>query len=129
MLGVTWTALRYMVRFNLAQYSSRVHVLNPSSIPAATVVCAPAACTPEMVGRFVFPEFHIDGFDVRNMAGWPILGKEVSVEEDSQDDWKACTAALNVDLPGYAAFERCETRPRGCEYLKCIYPVAGSHSV
>ena len=76
---MTWTALRYMVRFNLAQYSSRVHVLNPSSIPAATVVCAPAACTPEMVGRFVFPEFHIDGFDVRNMAGWPILGEEVSV--------------------------------------------------
>ena len=68
-----------MVRFNLEQYSSRVHVLNPRSIPSASIVCAPAVCTPEMVGRFVFPEFHIDGFDARNMAGWPILGKEVSV--------------------------------------------------
>ena len=82
----TWAALRYMVRFNLEQYSSRVHVLNPSSIPSASIVCAPAVCTPEMVGRFVFPEFHIDGFDVRNMAGWPILGTEVSVGE--ADFWE-----------------------------------------
>ena len=32
-----------------------------------------------MVGRFVFPQFHVPGFDVRNMEGWPRLSKEVLV--------------------------------------------------
>ena len=36
---------------------------------------------------------------------------ETEVQEDSQEDWEACIAALNMDLPGYAACERSEMRP------------------
>ena len=78
--GALCPGLRYKVRFDAKEFLCRVHFCDESiPIPAAATVCAPVSCTPEMVGRFVFPQFHIPGFDVRNMAGWPKLDTEVFV--------------------------------------------------
>ena len=57
---------RYKIRFDVEQYLGRVHLSSARNIPAASIVCAPAACTPEMVGRFVFPELHVDGHGERS---------------------------------------------------------------
>ena len=40
---------------------------------------AAAACSAEMVGRYVFPALHVPGFDVRNAMSWPRPSTEVAV--------------------------------------------------
>ena len=39
---------------------------------------SPAACTAEVVGRYVFPDFNLPGFDVGNVTAWPRLSKEAA---------------------------------------------------
>ena len=44
-------------------------------------VCAPAACSQEMVGRYVAPLLLVPSFDPADARRWPRLGAEVFVEE------------------------------------------------
>ena len=73
----TAALLRYTVRFDVDEYVARVYAHPGRSFPAVVTVCAPAACTAELVARYVFPEFHVPGFDEGNLTLWPRLGKEV----------------------------------------------------
>ena len=41
-------------------------------------MCAPAACSAEMVGRYVAPLFLAPGFDVQNPHTWPRLNVDVA---------------------------------------------------
>ena len=59
------------------EYLGRIYDYPSRSIPAGATVCVPAVCSAEVVGRYVFPEFNLPGFDVGNVTAWPALNKEV----------------------------------------------------
>ena len=65
-------------------------------------VCAPLACTPEMVGRFVAPRFALEDFPEADALAWPHYGQEVPgssrPQEPSQSDvfFMMCTSIRGI---------------------------------
>ena len=66
-------------------------------------VCAPAACTPEMAGRYLAPLFVMQDFDPPKVEAWPRFDVEVFVDSErgspELEDGRDATAQDTTNEP------------------------------